>query len=114
MLAYGQTVEAAGASVEWIPTGGDGGTDCVLLSQLSRMLLFQNRGLVRPDDVVVTMDVNAFVMSKKILDPVKFNPGKKVWIMQVVWQPVIPGRGERAIIQSQQWTVVVMLASPHT
>ena len=86
MTEYGRTLESAGASIEWVHVGdGDSGEPeaCVLMSQLSRLLLYQRRDLVRPDDIILTMDVNAFVMTPKILDPIRLNPGKKVWLMQV-------------------------------
>ena len=82
MIEYSKTLEASGASIEWIHVT-EGKTDCVLMSQLTRMLIYQNRGMVQPDDIVLTIDVNAFIMTDKILDPILFNPGKKVWIMQV-------------------------------
>ena len=80
MLEYGKILEGAGAVVEYVPTEGK---DCILLSQLGRMLLFRNRDIVRPDDIICTVDVNTFVMSERVLNPVRLNPGKKVWLMQV-------------------------------
>ena len=34
------------------------------------------------DDIVVTMDVNAFVVTAKILDPLSFMPDAEAWVFQ--------------------------------
>ena len=62
MEAYAETLRAAGAVVEWIPAGG---MDCVLKSQLVRMLAFTATDVVRPEDLVMTVDVNAFPMNDR-------------------------------------------------
>lgn len=55
----------------------------MLASQLTRMLAFTNKDLIADDDVVMTVDVNAFVMTDKILDPILDNQDRKVWVYQV-------------------------------
>ena len=43
---------------------------CVLQSQLSRMFAFKNK-FVNDDDIIITSDVDMFVMDKKIIEPLK-------------------------------------------
>ena len=62
MEAYAETLRAAGAAVEWVRAGG---MDCVLKSQLVRMLAFAASNVVGPDDLVMTVDVNAFPMNNR-------------------------------------------------
>ena len=50
---------------------------CVLQSQLSRMFAFQSE-FVRDEDIIITSDVDIFVMDKKIIEPLK-GPFK-TWI----------------------------------
>jgi hypothetical protein len=38
--------------------------------------------LVRPKDIVITVDVNLFLMTEKILDPIYKNPDLLAWIYQ--------------------------------
>lgn len=67
-----------GAIIEWVTTDG---IDCVLMAQIVRMFAF-GHPLVKPDDVVMTVDVNLFLMTGKILDPIYENPDKLAWIYQ--------------------------------
>jgi|LakMenEpi03Aug12_release.lakeMendotaPanAssembly.Ray.scaffolds.fasta_scaffold6236718_1 hypothetical protein len=55
--------------------------DCVLKSQLIRMFSF-GHPLVKPKDIVMTVDVNLFLMTNKILDPIYENPDLLAWIYQ--------------------------------
>ncbi len=57
------------------------GMDCVLKSQLIRMFAFGHEA-VRPKDIVVTVDVNLFVMTERILDPIYANPDLLAWVFQ--------------------------------
>lgn len=38
---------------------------------------------VGPDDIVVTVDVNLFVMTPNILDFISLNPNMLAWVPQV-------------------------------
>ena len=62
MEAYAETLRSAGAVVEWVRAGG---MDCVLKSQLVRMLAFTATDVIRPEDLVMTVDVNAFPMNAR-------------------------------------------------
>lgn len=75
---YASSLENAGATVEQVPTGK---IDCVLMSQLIRLFAFRHPK-VRDGDVVTTMDVNAFVMTPSILDPLREFPHLRVWVFQ--------------------------------
>ena len=55
--------------------------DCVLKSQLIRLFAF-GHPLVRPKDIVMTVDVNLFLMTGKIFDPIYQNPDLFAWIYQ--------------------------------
>ncbi len=65
--AYATTLEEAGAVVRWV--AADDGVGCVLTSQLARLLAFRDPE-VRPKDIVLVSDVNAFVMTHEVLWPV--------------------------------------------
>jgi hypothetical protein len=43
---------------------------CVLQSQLSRMFAFKNK-FVNAEDIIITSDVDIFVMDKRIIQPLK-------------------------------------------
>ena len=65
--------------VRWVT---DDGMSCVTKSQLVRMWAFQE-SVIDSRDIVVTVDVNLFVVTSKILDPIVYeHPGKKVWVFQ--------------------------------
>lgn len=53
----------------------------MLKSQLIRMFAF-GHPLVNPKDIVMTVDVNLFLMTSKILDPIYSNPDFLAWIYQ--------------------------------
>ena len=63
MEAYADTLRAAGAVVEWVRAGA---ADCVLKSQLVRMLAFTAADVVGPGDLVMTVDVNAFPVNDRL------------------------------------------------
>jgi hypothetical protein len=79
MEAYADTLRSAGAVVEWVRSGD---MDCVLKSQLVRMLAFTSNALVLPDDLVMTVDVNAFVMNSRITRVIEDNPDVTAWVFQ--------------------------------
>jgi len=72
------TVTFQGAFVEWVHTNG---IDCVVKSQIVRMFAF-GHPLVKPNDIVMTVDVNFFILSSKIFDPIYENQNKLAWIFQ--------------------------------
>ena len=91
MAAYGSMLERAGAVVEWVRAGE---MDCVLKSQLIRLFAGEHP-LVMPDDIVMTVDVNLFVMTKDILHPILSYPWMTAWVPQYEETASIPtGRGE--------------------
>ena len=91
MRYYGSMLERAGAVVEWLPAGD---MDCVLMSQLVRMFAVDNEA-VADTDLVITVDINLFVMTKEILRPVLSQPGMTAWVPQYTDTASIPtGRGE--------------------
>ena len=54
---------------------------CVTKSQLIRMWAFQEP-MIDSHDIIVTVDVNLFVVTSKILDPIHHNPDKNIWVFQ--------------------------------
>ena len=52
---------------------------CVLQSQMSRMFVFTNT-FIQEQDIILTTDVDIFVMSNKIVEPLKFD--WLTWIYQ--------------------------------
>ena len=65
-----------GAVVFLVPTGSD--MKCVLKSQMIRLLAYA-LPFIRDDDIIVTADVDAFVMTKDIYKPLLL-PGRQIWI----------------------------------
>ena len=56
---------------------------CVLKSQLIRLLAF-NFPFIRDEDVIVTSDVDAFIMTKDILDPLEMY-FMQIWLYQYIY-----------------------------
>ena len=56
---------------------------CVLKSQLIRFLAF-NFPFIRDEDVIVTSDVDAFIMTKDILDPLEMY-FMQIWLYQYIY-----------------------------
>ena len=51
--------------------------------------------MIQEHDIIVTVDVNLFVMTPKILDPIFQYPNKKLWVF--AWYEtafIAPGIGE--------------------
>ena len=67
---YKENLEKLGATVFLVPTGKD--IQCVLKSQLIR-LLAQHFPFIHDNDVIVTADVDAFVMTKDLYKPLTLN-----------------------------------------
>ena len=38
--------------------------------------------MIHDDDIIVTVDVNLFVVTTKILDPIYQHPNMKIWVFQ--------------------------------
>ncbi|XP_023341269.1 uncharacterized protein LOC111711213 isoform X2 [Eurytemora carolleeae] len=76
LLDYKKSLEMNGAFVYFNKTYD---IPCVLSSQLTRMLAYK-LDVVSPNDVIITADVDAFVGTPHILDPL--NQTKAVWIWQ--------------------------------
>ena len=58
------------------------------------MFLYQ-RPFIHPEDVIVTVDVNLFVMAAHILEPIDRYADKNAWIFQYVdTAHISTGRGE--------------------
>ena len=78
MALYQKMLESAGAVVEWVKSGD---MDCVLKSQLIRIVAFEHPA-VDDRDILVTVDCNLFVMSKDILGPLDQFPDMVAWVFQ--------------------------------
>ena len=64
---YTENLRASGADeIEWAHESEAENISCVLQSQVSRLFLYQ-RPFIRSEDVIVTVDVNLFVMASHIL-----------------------------------------------
>ena len=75
MDAFKLALSYSNAIVEWIPIMADeekAGITCASKSQLMRMFGFSNAN-VKENDIIVTTDVDAFVMSSKIFDPLDID-----------------------------------------
>ena len=76
LLTYKKDLEDLGVRVFLVPTGL--GIQCVLKSQLIRLLAYQ-LPFIQDEDIIVTADVDAFVMHSDIYRPLTI-PGKKIWL----------------------------------
>jgi len=76
LLQYRSELQKEGAYVYLNKT--EDNVSCVLTSQIIRMLAFQLE-VVEKDDVVITADVDAFITSDHILDPVTLS-GNVIWL----------------------------------
>ena len=91
MRYYGAMLERAGAVVEWLPAGD---MDCVLKSQLVRIFAVDNEA-VADTDLVITVDINLFVMTEEILSPLLSQPSMTAWVPQYAdTADISTGRGE--------------------
>lgn len=73
---YKTHLESLGAKVFLIPTGND--IQCVLKSQLQRLLAYL-LPFIEDQDIVVTADVDAFVMTTDLYKPLML-PNKQIWL----------------------------------
>ena len=75
---YEESLKQTNVEIRWVR---DDGMNCVTKSQLARMWAFQE-SLIASDDIIVTVDVNLFVATTKILDPIHEHPNLKLWVFQ--------------------------------
>ena len=73
---YEETLKQTNVEIRWVE---EGDLDCVTTSQLIRMWAFKEP-MIKESDIIVTVDVNLFVVSPKILEPIYKYPDKKVWV----------------------------------
>ncbi len=78
---YEETLRRAGAEVAWAEVRKNSSVGCVQKSQLVRLFAFAHPS-VSGEDVVVTADANAFVVSRSALAPVLELPWLRAWVMQ--------------------------------
>ena len=78
METYEKTLIPTGVHHKWVQAEG---MDCVMKAQIVRMFAF-GHPLVQPVDIVVTVDVNFFLMTDKIFDPIYDNPNMLAWVYQ--------------------------------
>ena len=91
MREYGSMLERTGATVEWVPAGQ---MNCVTASQLVRLFAIEVEE-VKPEDIVVTVDVNLFPMTSHLLDPILQHPEMVAWVAQYEdTASISTGRGE--------------------
>ena len=79
LTTYLDELQATGARVEAVSVDS-GIMECSLKAQLQRMFAFR-LPYVRPADLVVTADVDTFVMDPDIFADLK-RPGYRVWVLQ--------------------------------
>ena len=75
---YEEQLKQTKAEIRWVKSGD---MNCVSKSQLIRMWAFQEP-MIKDDDIIINVDVNLFVATSKILDPIFNNPDLKVWNFQ--------------------------------
>jgi len=88
---YEEHLRQTNVEIRWVQ---EGDMDCVTKSQLIRMWAFQEP-MIQEEDIIVTVDVNLFVVTSKILDPIFQYPNKKLWVF--AWYEtafIAPGIGE--------------------
>ena len=73
---YKKELESYGAIVFLVPTGPD--MKCVLKCQLIRLLAFK-LPFIRDDDIIVTADVDAFIMTADTYKPLQLLD-RKIWL----------------------------------
>ena len=78
MESYEKKLDSLKVHYKWVPADG---MDCVLKSQLIRMFAF-GHSLVKPRDIVMTIDVDFYLMTNKIFDPIYDNPDMMAWFYQ--------------------------------
>ena len=75
---YEEQLKQTNVEIRWV---ADDDVNCVTKSQLIRLWAFQEP-IIHDDDIIITVDVNLFVTTRKILDPIYDNPDMKIWVFQ--------------------------------
>ena len=75
---YEESLKQTNVVVLWVKSDD---MNCVTKSQVARMWAFQEP-MIDSRDIIVTVDVNLFVVTSKILDPIHQNPNKNIWVFQ--------------------------------
>ena len=75
---YEEQLKQTKAEIRWVKSDD---INCVSKSQLIRMWAFQEP-MIKDDDIIINVDVNLFVATSRILDPISNNPDLKVWNFQ--------------------------------
>jgi len=73
---YISKLEGLGARVSVHPAGN---LDCVLSSQVARLVTAHYHPVIQDEDIVITADVDGFIMSPRILDPLQKASSFWVW-----------------------------------
>ena len=75
---YEEQLKQTRVEIRWVKSGD---MNCVSKSQLIRMWAFQEP-MINDKDVIITVDVNLFVATPNILDPIYEYPDLKIWNYQ--------------------------------
>merc|ERR550539_510273 len=75
---YEEQLKQTNVEIRWVKAGD---MSCVTKSQVIRMWAFQEP-LINDNDIIITVDVNLFVVTNKVLDPIYQNPSLKLWVFQ--------------------------------
>ena len=77
-ILYERQLKQTNVEIRWVPADD---INCVTKSQLIRLWAFQEP-MISEDDIIVTVDVNLFVTSRIILDPIYQHPDLQIWVPQ--------------------------------
>ena len=75
---YEEQLKQMNVEIRWV---AEDDINCVTKSQLIRLWAFQEP-MIHDDDIIITVDVNLFVTTRKILDPIYENQDMKIWVFQ--------------------------------
>ena len=75
---YEETLRQTNVEIRWVESGD---MNCVTKSQVIRMWAFQEP-MIHDNDIIITVDVNLFAMTTRILDPINDHPDLKLWVFQ--------------------------------
>ena len=90
---YEDQLKQINVEVRWVMSQG---MSCVTKSQIIRMWAFQDP-MINDNDVVVTADVDLYVLTPKILDPIDKHPELKVWLFQYDYTAFYPSDTEHPL-----------------
>ena len=75
---YEEQLKQTNVEIRWVKSGD---MSCVTKSQIIRMWAFQEQ-MINDEDIIITVDVNLFVVGPQILEPIHENPNVKIWVFQ--------------------------------